>query len=255
MKTLVPSNLVKGELLKLRTTRMFVGNALAALAFVPLTLAITIQTAGHDGAGPALDTTEGLRNVLAAASSGTIIVLILGILIMAGEFRHNTATSTFLVCPDRKRVVRAKLIASALVGAGLAVVASVLTLVIALPWLAAKDIPVDLLSADVGIVVLGAIVGTALYALVGVGVGSLVRNQTVALSLALVWVMVVESILISLLPEVGKWLPGGAVGALTSISTPEGGLLPMWAGACLFAAYGLAFAAAGTRFVMQRDIT
>jgi len=251
----VMGNLVKAELLKLRTTRMFLGNAIAALAFVPMTLAITIQTAGQEGAGPALDTAEGLRNVLSAASSGTVILLILGILIMAGEFRHNTATSTFLVCPDRRRVVGAKLIASSMVGAGLAVAASAVTMAVGLPWLAAKDVPVDLLGADVGLVLFGSILATALYALVGVGVGSLLRNQTVALAVALVWVMVVESLVVSFLPEVGRWLPGGAVAALTGVSTIEGGLLPMWAGALLFAAYGLAFAAAGTRLAVQRDIT
>jgi hypothetical protein len=31
-------------------------------------------------------------------------------------------------------------------------------------------------------------------------------------------------------------------------------MLPMWAGALLFAAYGFDFAAAGTRLVLRRDI-
>jgi hypothetical protein len=39
--------------------------------------------------------------------------LLLGILSMAGEFRHQTVTQTFLVTPDRGRVVAAKLIALA----------------------------------------------------------------------------------------------------------------------------------------------
>jgi ABC-2 type transport system permease protein len=67
-------------------------------------------------------------------------------------------------------------------------------------------------------------------------------------------VMVVEGLLISFVSDVGKWLPGGAVAALTGSATLHGNLLPMWGGALLFAAYGLAFAAAGSRFVMQRDI-
>lgn len=100
---------------------------------------------------------------MAAASSGTLVVLLIGILMMAGEFRHNTATSTFLISPDRRRVVGAKLIASAVVGAGLA-------LAIALPWLAAKNVDVSLLSRDVGPVLLAAV------------------------AVAFVWVMVVEAL-------------------------------------------------------------
>jgi ABC-type transport system involved in multi-copper enzyme maturation permease subunit len=246
--------LIHAELLKLRTTRMFYGCAAAALLFVPLILAISIQTAGHKDAGPALTTSEGIRNVMSAAASGTTIILIIGILIMAGEFRHNTATSTFLVTPDRKRLVGAKLIAATIVGAGLAMVASLVTLVVAVPWLAAKDIHVSILSADVGLVLLAAIAASALYAMVGVGVGSLIRNQTAAVVVALVWVMVVESLLVTLLPDVGRWLPGGAVAALTGAATRDGGLLPMWAGGLLFAAYGLGFAATGSRFVLRRDV-
>jgi hypothetical protein len=93
-------NLIRAELLKLRTTRMLWLNAVAALVFVPLSLAITIQTAGDEGAGPALTTSEGLRGAFSAASSGSVVILMLGVLIMAGEFRHKTATSTFLITPE-----------------------------------------------------------------------------------------------------------------------------------------------------------
>jgi ABC-type transport system involved in multi-copper enzyme maturation permease subunit len=247
-------DLIHAEFLKLRTTRAFYLSALAALAFVPVTLAIAILTAGNGGGGPALNTSEGIRQVFSAASSGTIVVLIIGVLVMAGEFRHNTATSTFLITPDRKRVVGAKLVASTLVGAGLAAAASALTLAIALPWLAAKNVDVSVWSGDVAFVLLGAIAATALYAMVGVGVGSLIRNQTAAIVVTLVWVMIVEGLLVSFLPEVGRWLPGGAVAALTGVTTDHGGLLPMWAGALLFAGYGLTFATAGTRLVLRRDI-
>ncbi|MEA2703758.1 MAG: type transport system permease protein [Actinomycetota bacterium] len=217
-------NLIRAELLKLRTTRMFWYSALAALAFVPISLAITILTAGQEGAGPALNTSEGIRNVMSAASSGTLIVLIIGILVMAGEFRHNTATSTFLVSPDRKRVVGAKLVSSALVGVGIALAASALTVAIAIPWQAIKNVDVSIFSADVGLMLLGAVVATALYALVGVGVGSLIRNQTAAIAIALVWVMIVEGLVVALLPEVGRWLPGGAVASITGAATADGGI-------------------------------
>ena len=38
----------------------------------------------------------------------------------------------------------------------------------------------------------------------------LIRNQTAAVVVALVWVLVVEGLLVSFAPEVGRWLPGGA---------------------------------------------
>ena len=108
------NNLIRAELLKLRTTRTFWWSVVAALAFVPVSIALAIAKIGTPS-GTSLASAEGFRNVIAAASSGGVLVLLIGIVIMAGEFRFNTVTSTFLITPDRKRVVGAKLAASSLV--------------------------------------------------------------------------------------------------------------------------------------------
>ena len=234
---------------------MLLVNALCVLAFVPVNIAVTISTAGMPGAGPALDSAAGIRQVLSSASSGAVLVLLLGILLMAGEYRHSTVTSTFLVTPVRSRVVAAKLVAGALIGVLIAVAASAITVAVALPWLASEGVTVSLLSRDVGVVLLGATAATALYALVGVGLGAMLRNQTAAVVTALVWTTVVESILVVAAPQVGRWLPGGANAALSGLTTPGGSLLPMWAGAAVFLAYGLVFALVGIRVTARRDIT
>ena len=83
--------LIRAELLKLRTLRSFWWTVAATLAVVAVSIAISM----HGGVGsPEIETTEGFRNVMAAASSGAVLMLIIGILMMAGEFRHNTITST-----------------------------------------------------------------------------------------------------------------------------------------------------------------
>jgi hypothetical protein len=245
--------LIHAELLKMRTARTFYGYALAALAFVPASVALAISTAGQPGSA-ALNSSEGVRHVMASAWSGGSIVLILGIMLVTGEFRHSTVTSTFLVSPDRRRVVAAKLAAAGGVGLTIAAVAAALTLATAVPWLAAKDVHVSIVSADVGVVLLGVMAATALYALVGVGVGALIRNQTAALTVALVWTFLVEALLVSLVPAVGRWLPGGAASALTFTPAVHGGLLPIWGAALVLIGYGLTFAAAGTQLLVRRDI-
>jgi hypothetical protein len=246
------NNLIRAELLKLRTLRMFWWSVVAALAFVPVSVALSIEASPTN---ISLDSTDGLRNVFSAASSGGVLVLLIGIVLMAGEFRFNTVTSTFLVTPDRKRVVAAKLAASSLVGAGLGVLTSGITLAVALPWLASRHVDVASHSTDVVIVLLGGIAATTIGAMVGVGVGALVTNQTLAITVALTWTLLLESMLVNFAPGVGRWLPGGAAGAMSGVTTANGGQLPMWGAALLFAGYGLAFAAAGSRFVVRRDIS
>lgn len=247
-------HLIRAELLRLRTTRATYSWFAAVPVGVALIVATAVQSAGQDGQA-ALGTSEGLRHVLAGAASATSATSVLGILAIAGEYRHNTATATFLVTPHRHHVLAAKVIALSIVGLVVAVAAELITLAIALPWLATKNVHVNLLSGDVGVVFVGALVATVLYGAVGVGLGALIRNQVAAIALSFAWATVIEGILGNLVPAVGRWLPGGAAGALTFQATPNGGLLPMWAGGLLFAAYGMAFALIGNRLVVRRDVT
>jgi ABC-2 type transport system permease protein len=247
------NDLVRAELLKFRTTRMLYGLAVGMIGSVALSVAGHILVPGHERDIP-LDTAAGVAGVLSAAGSGAIFVLVLGVLALAGEFRHNTITSTFLTTPHRRRVVVAKLIASGIVGLCYGAASTALTLAIAVPWLAAKGVDLTLVRDQVGLAVLGAVLISVLYGLLGVAVGALVRNAVTAVAGALVWMMIVENLLVSLLPQVGKWLAGGTAAALARVEDPTGALLPMWAAGALLLGYAITLAAAGTRFVVRRDV-
>ena len=243
--------LVRAELTKLATTRLIYGMAAAMAAFAVLTVAANILD--RQGAPPlAADHFPMLVGGPVTLLSGA--ALLLGILGMAGEFRHQTVTQTFLVTPDRGRVVAAKLIAYPLAGIALALSILAFTAAVAAGWLAAKGITPSLLDARLGRVLLGAVLAAGLCGLLGVGVAALVRNQVAALVGVAVWVLLVEGLLMSLLnaPSLAKWLPSAAAAALTN---PGGGQLSRVAGSLRLAGYALAVAAAGTRLVVRRDIT
>ena len=245
------TRLVHAELAKLRTTRTVYGVTAAMAAFAVLTVAA--NTTDRQGAPPlSADSLPPLVGAPAALLSGA--ALLLGILAMAGEFRHHTITQTFLVTPDRGRVVGAKLVAAALTGIALAVVTLAVTMAAAVAWLSAKGVAVSVVDADLGRVLLGTVLAAGLCGLVGVGVGALLRNQVAALVTVLVWALLVEGLLLDLLhaPSLARWLPSAAAAALTS---PGGAHLPRWGGGVVFAAYGFAFAILGTRFVVRRDVT
>jgi len=133
------TRLVQAELLKLWTTRtarvLLALTAAGTAALVTLVLAL----AGRPGQ-PALGD-DALRQLVGVPNGPlTLAALVLGVLGMAGELRHGTATSTFLVTPVRGRVVAAKLAAAALAGLAMALVATAVGLAIGLPWLHAKGI-------------------------------------------------------------------------------------------------------------------
>lgn len=248
-------NAIQAELIKLRTTRMVYGLLLGMLPLVALSVISTILTAGQRGSGPPLSTVAGIRGVLSGAGAGLIFVLVLGILAMAGEFRHNTATGTFLAMPRRNRVVLAKFLVYGGIGAIFALVAMAFTLAIALPWLATRTGARSPTGADYLVVFGGALLASMIYGSLGVSVGALVRNQIAAVLGALSFTFIVEGLLVSLLPRVGKWLPGGAANALVSATSPRGGLLPVWAAALVLLGYAVVLGGLGARFVIRRDVT
>ncbi|MFL6221774.1 MAG: ABC transporter permease, partial [Actinomycetes bacterium] len=239
------------EFTKLATTRLIYGLGAAMAAFAVLTVAANILD--RQGAPPlSADNFPMLVAGPVTVLSGA--ALLLGILGMAGEFRHQTVTQTCLVTPDRGRVVAAKLVAYPLAGIALALSILAFTAAVATGWLAATGITPSLVDARLGRVLLGAVLAAGLCGLVGVGVGALVRNQVAALVGVAVWVLLIEGLLMSLLhaPSLGKWLPSAAAAALTN---PGGGQLSRLAGALLLAGYALVLALVGTRLVVRRDIT
>jgi len=248
------TRLVHSELLKLRTTRTARVLLTLAAAGTAALVAIVLLLAGRPGQ-PALGPDALRLLVLVPAQPLTLAALVLGVLGMAGELRHGTATSTFLVTPKRGRVVAAKLAAAAVTGLAMAAASSAAVLAVGLPWLRAKGIDVAIADAGVAARVAGLAVAVALYAVLGTGLGALLRNQVAAVVVGLLWwSQGVERVLTGILHQPGleRWLPMGAASALTA---PGDGSLPMWAGALVFAAYGLGLALLGGRLVARRDLT
>jgi hypothetical protein len=152
-------------------------------------------------------------------------------------------------------VIAAKLIAYPLAGIAFTLTTLAVAATVAAGWLTVKGMTPSLFDARLGWILAVALLSAGLCGLVGVGVGALVRNQVAALVGTLVWVLVVEGLLVSLLnaPSLAKWLPSAAAAAM--ISSPGGAHLSRLGGTLLFAAYGLALALVGTRLVVRRDIT
>ena len=119
------------------------------------------------------------------------------------------------MCPDRLRFLTSKLLAYLLTGAGLGLVAMVVTLAVGVPWLSARDPPVDLLGAGdyVSLIVQGVALA-ALCGALGVAVGTLIRNQMAAVVGLLVYLFVLDPVLSLVSEDVAAYSPGGAISGL-----------------------------------------
>ena len=246
--------LVRTELLKQRTTRVPLAGICAAPIVAALITVAILDLSGKDGNDPLGP--DSLGHIIGGpAGVITVIAVLLGVLGMAGEYRHQTITTTFLATPRRRDVVVAKLIAHALIGAVMGLLAITVSAAIAVPWLLSIGVDVHL-DGDIAWVAAGLVVSTALYGALGVSIGAVVRNQTTAAAVVLIWLLAIEGFIGDLLHDESfvEWLPAAAGRALVHVG-PNADGLGAPAAAAVFALYVAGFALAAIRLTLDRDIS
>lgn len=205
----------------------------------------------------------------------SVFAALYGVVTAAGEFRHRTITTTYLQARGRGSVLAAKSAVAAGVGAVYALGAAL------------SGVPAGLLgggsapdAASVLVVTGIGVVVVALWAVLGIALGTVLSNQVVALVVTLVYLLLGEFLLSPLLTRAGSptvarlssYLPGNAgdvalydlpvralsgadarpvLELLAGVSAP-----PPWWGALIVLVFWTAAAAAGAWLVGdRRDIT
>lgn len=243
--------LLAAELIKLRTTRTFF--ALAGVA-IATSLLITILVASLTE-----PTEDSVLVDVFTADTSSLFILVLAVVGITGEWRHRTITSSLLAATDRVRFLAAKALAFAAAGALLSLAIAVAIAVAGFAILSARGLPTPDPGELLAQVARNAGVAALLGGL-GVGIGSLVRNQPVAIVGVLLMSFAIEPILFALVPSVGRYGPfvalPSAVQDLTSEGVGEGEgefLSPGPALAGMLAWIGVLFAA-GAALLRRRDL-
>jgi ABC-2 type transport system permease protein len=251
--------LIAGEHRKLLSTRLWWWLLVAAMALTGLYAGLNIAfTDDPDNFAPHLSTPEGQQLLIAiAATPATTFGAVVAGIGLTGEFRHRTATATFLATPHRARVVGAKLAVYGAVGAGYAVACVGVVVAMSVPWLASKGIELSLTRPGMPGTVAGVIAAGAAFGLLGVALGALLRDQVATVVGLLVYRFVAEPIVTSI-PALHAWtlyLPGSAASALAGSTLENRDFLEPWQGGLVLAGYLVVLVAAGAALITRRDIT
>jgi ABC-type transport system involved in multi-copper enzyme maturation permease subunit len=190
--------------------------------------------------------------VEAGETLGAVFAGLVGAMSITSEIRHGTIRPTFLTTPQRARVVAAKSITSMMSGLVFGLIATGLAAAVGTLVLSGRGVTIHLDLGDYALLLAGGAAAAALWAVIGLGLGTIVRNQVTAIIAIFVWVQIVENLLVDSVPNISRFMPGALGQAITGQRT--GTLHSPALGAVLLALYALAAIAIGRTAITRRDI-
>jgi hypothetical protein len=203
-----------------------------------------------DGSKGFIATAADQQSLVAFAGNAMMIAGLFGAVAVAREYGHGTVVPTFLTSPRRSRTVSAQLTALLVAGAVLGAVGaalSVLAVAVTLPFT-----DYDFMIAAGGLLrVLAAAAFTgAAGAVLGAGIGNIVRNTGGAVTGAVLLLFIIPPIVIQLAQDSASWVPSALALSLSGITTDPG----VSAAAIAVAVWALVPAVLGLVTVQRRDV-
>jgi ABC-2 type transport system permease protein len=277
--------LIRSEFLKIRTTNVWWLFALGAILLLALAFAFNALRMHIGVIDPPPEASVGMDPQQAATLAalkapaaltafmvtsgqyfGLLFVLLIGIITVTNEFHHQTATTTFLATPHRTAVIVAKTVAAAIFGALLWLVTTAVTIPATLIFLNAEGIKPALGDSAVIRSILLNLLAYVLWALIGVGIGVLIRSQIGATVTAMVVYTVgtlAVSIIVGVLVNVLHWnWVNNVQWAFPSIASGlmvNGADIPhqphYWVGGLILLAWAVVTGLIGTLITRTRDIS
>src|SRR6266498_3831162 len=223
------TTLIANEFRKLRTIR----GPWLLLAAGPVL--VIVGVAGEVAGGA--DVTQPQTAVHAVAHAGVVslLTLVFGITAVAGEYRHNTITDTYLATPRRGRVIAAKFAVYTAVAAVFGLMLAITAVIATAVAITANGGSLDLSNSDLWRTLAGGVACNA------------------AIAAALAWTALVEGLIGELISDLEPWLPFAGAQALARM--PGAPDISQWAGGLLLAGYAVVFAAIALTTSVRRDIT
>lgn len=208
---------------------------------------------GADSDAADLLADRDLQAAMHGAAGGVILVVVSGIIGMAGDWRFGQASQTFLTTPLRRRVVVARTLVYMCVGVVFGIAAGAASAATAWVWYRANGVALPVERSAVWLTLLGCLAVAVLFGALGVGIGAVTRNQVASIVGTMAWLVVIEQILFSMSSRVFRWLPGMA--SLSLRRMPADDLLPAGPAAIVLVAVVAALLITGVWLVEHDDVT
>lgn len=251
------ADILRSEFCKLCSVRSTYWALVAAVVFnVGLAALLAIVLPGHLSATEKA-TVDPIRLSLGGIHLSQVAFGVLGVLVITSEYDTGMIRATLSAVPQRRLLLAAKVLVFAVTALVVGIVASFAAYVVFQAFLSGDSLRTSIGDPGVLRAVTGGGLYLAVFGLLGLGLGAIIRASAGAIA-ALCIVIFVPQILAELLPQswkatIGPYVPMQAGSQILSLHH-EVGALGAWSGfgvLCLYAAVALGV---GFFLINRRDV-
>jgi len=212
------AQLVRSEIRRLTTTRMPLAFLAVLGVMAGLNAAIVAWGADADGSQTFLSTALDQKSLISFSANSIMIAGLFGATAAARGYGHGTVVHVFLATPRRLRAVLSQFSAIAIGGAVLGLAGVAMTTGAVAAVLPTTDYGFLISASDmIRLLAASAFAGTA-GALLGAGIGALVRNTGGAVTGAVVMLVIAPPLIVQMASGAGSWIPPTLANVVSGVS-------------------------------------
>jgi ABC-2 type transport system permease protein len=241
---------VRAEIRKLTSTRMPL-TFLAVLVVIGAATAIAVAFGTDmDGSKTFISTAADQQSLMAFAGNALVIAGLFGAIAIAREYGHGTVVLTFLTTPRRTHAVLAQFTAAFVAGGVLGLSGAVVSAGSVAIGLSTTDYGFMVSAAGLLQVLLASTLAGGAGAVLGAGIGALIRNTGGAVTGTIVLLIILPPLAMQMVSGMAPWVPGTLANVVSGVDTTTG----TGAAIAAMSIWAFAPAAVGLVAVTRRDV-
>jgi len=242
--------IVRAEMHKLTSTKM-------PLAFLTVFVVIGAVTAvavaygtDMDGSKTFISTALDQQSLMAFATNSVVIAALFGTIAVAREYGHGTVVLTFLTTPRRSQAVLAQLAAIFAAGCALGLIGAGVSAGSVAIGLTATDYGFMVSAGDLVRVLAASALAGGAGAVLGGGIGTLVRNTGGAVTGTILLLIILPPLAVQMASETASWVPNTLANVMSGIDPSVG----VGAAIAAILAWAIVPATVALGAVLRRDV-
>lgn len=209
--------MIRSEIVNVRSTAT--GYLLLVGSMVMAAVSLLANLATFDASE--LSQKATIEQAMHSSTVATITFAFLAGLVSAtSDYRFGRMDQLLLGQPRPTAVLMAKSAVGFALGLVYGLAGSAVAVAVISVYYERNDAVIDLTASIVVRPLLGVVVAGGLFAIFGIGVGTAIRNQPVAIAGGLAFLLIVQPPMLLGAPDIGRWLPGAAGLSMTLAPDP-----------------------------------